>query len=383
MGKRKANDHAWAEQNRQHQRDYRIRQKERLAELERKAESLQRELDAVRRAFQADPIVAAPSITTPVPSLPSLNFLYNGEFQTDTGTMAPTLTMTGNHDFLSIANHSPTASVASELNKLRTRIAEAETENASLRALLFSGAPIFRLETFEPANPPQPPLQPVAADSILTTQTNQAYREANDAVWNDFLNFGSDEESETGAADTDVGSNNNEQHLLDVPSMKDELKHVSCLAKYDKLIDEFCDYLTTRNILSMEPTKVILKINSFKNRLVQACSTNIHDQMLVESLSLEGACTLPDAVADSTEAVADEMKRLRSIQSLAVSADCLGWIRELEVLCARKIHVYKSCAREDICDVEFLKLKHLLLNHVSDKDERDVVFDVLLSISIY
>ncbi|KAJ3031630.1 UNVERIFIED_CONTAM: hypothetical protein HDU68_001710 [Siphonaria sp. JEL0065] len=253
VAKRKATD-KWPEQNRQHQRDYRERQRNKIQELEDRVAQLGRDLEAARAVTYTTPI----SSQTPV-AYPGL--INGGLLRAD--NLEPALAELNADDRSSLQL----------LEEMRNRLAKAEAENKVLKEMLKQVPPV--------------PLSNSLADQALPTASLQLdilpYRESHDTAWNELLNLdgsdGEDNEEENrittqSTSTANLATNTNLNPLsqgLDMSGTILELKCVPSLAGADSLIDAFRECIQTGG--SIDPALFLQNTTRCKINLLDACKT--------------------------------------------------------------------------------------------------------------
>ncbi|KAJ3032143.1 UNVERIFIED_CONTAM: hypothetical protein HDU68_004453 [Siphonaria sp. JEL0065] len=395
-------------QNRQHQKVFRERRKDKFRDLEAKVEVLQHELDETK----AQLVVATslPPAAIPPPFIPAVNSVSM--------PMVMPMSIQPELQYMPIDKVSDNHKIEEEEEEL-FKMAEFVEENVVLRAIVHQHN-IFGLQAAQAIvnaalSQQQPtPISHKSSASDLPFLFDQ-YRDLPDddnALWSGLLNFEDSVEIEENVEpmDTPYGPESEIKDIVPVPIVTDmrcELQQVPSLRESNNVIDELCDYINNYKLLHHDSVQFLRDVTRAKTNLLHECK-NSHDQTAVldildRSRKKNGSIIShvminlkpvdeverPKHDGETLAKINADVQKLNELRDVAClnTPECMGWIIELEETyqASREASAETSPEIVDQYFIKLLGLKHNILNQVVGEEnaqDQNKVFEILISLKI-
>ncbi|KAJ3031642.1 UNVERIFIED_CONTAM: hypothetical protein HDU68_001722 [Siphonaria sp. JEL0065] len=344
------------EQNKNYQKGFRERRKEKLRQLEEKVAQLEAEIEILRSSALHDQPMVTESLSLPATVVPFSGFV-------------------------------------TETAEFRYHITQLEAENAALKLkmeqrVLFDIPLAFRNR--ESSNVPS--AEPTA--DLLTTKREQGSNNSetstptvvDDTWWSEMIAFSDAEEG-----DGVVHPNQKAPPSFNVAAVKKELASVAALSNSQALIDDFCNlFVNPQCRLSS-----FLHDNAEKRQaLLNQCNTEVEKKEVMDALdrgrkeNLEYIQYLQELVTSYESNVArtapsflESHTSIDSVRELLRQMPSLQNDRGRQLLGAFE-HSLLSLKKSgsNFHSLELLKIRYEIGDIVSDPNERNIVFDLLLKL---
>ncbi|KAJ3007453.1 UNVERIFIED_CONTAM: hypothetical protein HDU68_003503 [Siphonaria sp. JEL0065] len=401
-------------QNRQHQKVFRERRKDKFKDLEEKVEVLQHELDDTKAQLAA--VTALPPTTilpSYIPAVKGVPIPIPNPMAIVPAVVAP---------LSKLDNVSDNKDEAEEEEE-RFKMAELIEENVVLKAIVHQHN-VFGFQAAEAianamsSHQQPPPISHKCSTSdlpVLFDRCRDLPIDDDDALYHELLNFEEDSvkiDENVKPINIPYGPESEIKDIVPVPivvDMRRELQQVPSLHESNDVIDELCDYINNHRLLYDDPAQFLRDVTRTKTNLLNECK-NEHDQTTVldildrsrkqnEAIVSHVMINLKpvdDALVTSVKHDAEtranvdkDVKKLDELRDIAClnTPECMAWITELEETyrASREVSAETSPEIVDRYFIKLLGLKHSILNQVVGEEnaqDRKKVFEILIILKI-